>query len=138
MADLDLDLDPGLPPAWVFVDEIQHVFLNLVVNAAQAIASNAREGSARGRIRVSSRSHGDSVEIRVEDNGPGVPDAIRERVFDPFFTTKPAGQGTGQGLAICHRVVEHHDGRITLEAGEDGGAVFVVRLPLATPVAQAA
>ena len=138
VADLDLDLDPHLPQVWVYVDEVQHVFLNLVVNAAQAIASNTGEGRPRGRIRVSSRAQQGWVEIRVEDNGPGVPDAIRERVFDPFFTTKPAGQGTGQGLAICHRVVEHHDGRIALEKGEDGGAVFVVRLPFATPVAEAA
>jgi len=138
VADVELDLDPSLPAASVYVDEIQHVFLNLVVNAAQAISSAAKPGDERGKIRVRSRALPDAVEIRIEDDGPGVPAPIRGRIFDPFFTTKPAGQGTGQGLAICHRVIEHHQGHITLESGEGPGAVFVVTIPIAAPLAAAA
>ncbi len=138
VAEVELDLDATLPPAWVYADEIQHVFLNLVVNAAQAVADAAKSGGPRGHIRVSSRRAGNMIEIRVADDGPGVPEKIRAHVFDPFFTTKPAGKGTGQGLAICHRVVEHHAGRIEIEDHEGPGAVFVVRLPWAAPASLAA
>jgi PAS domain S-box-containing protein len=138
VADLELDLATDLPVAWVYADEIQHVFLNLVVNAAQAVAPQAGDGHTKGHIRVSSRLEGDRIEIRVADDGPGVPESIREHIFDPFFTTKPAGMGTGQGLAICHRVVEHHNGRIELEDHDGPGAIFVVRLPWAAPAALAA
>jgi two-component system NtrC family sensor kinase len=129
VAEMVLDLDPQLPAISVYADEIQHVFLNLVVNAAQAIAENHRAGESRGQIRIASRACAGGVEIRIEDDGPGVPEAIRERIFDPFFTTKPAGQGSGQGLAICLRVVEHHEGHLTLESAPRGGAAFVIRLP---------
>ncbi len=138
VSDVELDLDPTLPQAWVYADEIQHVFLNLVVNAAQAIADAAGPTGTRGHIRVSSRRKGEMIEIRVADDGPGIPEKIRAHVFDPFFTTKPAGKGTGQGLAICHRVVEHHSGRIEIEDHDGPGAVFLVRLPWTPPTAMAA
>jgi PAS domain S-box-containing protein len=138
VAEVELDLAPDLPAAWVYADEIQHVFLNLVVNASQAVAGGAREGGAKGHIHVSSRCVGDMIEVRVADDGPGVPESIRARIFDPFFTTKPAGMGTGQGLAICHRVVEHHAGHIAVETQDGHGATFVVQLPFAAPAAEAA
>jgi signal transduction histidine kinase len=85
----------------------------------------------RGRIRILTRRTPDSAEIRVEDDGTGIPDSIRERVFDPFFTTKPVGKGTGQGLAIAYSaVVERHGGQIMFETQVGSGTTFIVRLPL--------
>jgi signal transduction histidine kinase len=138
VADVELDLESELPNVWAFSDEIHHVFLNLIVNASQAVAAARADNDPRGRIRVASYSSEEGVHIRVEDDGPGIPDHIRGRIFDPFFTTKPVGQGTGQGLAICHRVVEHHGGCIRLAPGIGTGAAFDVHLPLGSPSAEAA
>ena len=82
------------------------MILNLVINAAQAIAVVIGDGSAgKGTLTVTTRRDGDWAEIRIEDTGPGIPDEIRQHVFDPFFTTKEVGQGTGQGLTIVHSIV---------------------------------
>jgi signal transduction histidine kinase len=81
-------------------------------------------------VAVRTRRQDGFVEIAVEDNGPGVPDAIRERIFEPFFTTKAGDQGTGMGLAISQRIVEEHGGRLELARSDAGGACFVVRLPI--------
>lgn len=134
VAELTLDLDPTLPAVPCNVSAFNQVVLNLVVNAAQAIAEQQRDGGALGCIKVSSRRLSESVEVSVEDNGPGVPDDIRDRVFDPFFTTKEVGKGTGQGLAIAHRVIhQQHNGTLSLEPTTGGkGARFVLRLPLRT------
>jgi len=74
---------------------------------------------------------GNHAVLRVADNGPGVPEELRERVFDPFFTTKRDGEGTGVGLALCRTIAKAHGGGIAVEATPGGGATFVVRLPLA-------
>jgi signal transduction histidine kinase len=134
-AELTTDLDPELPPVPGFSGELGHVFLNLIVNAAHAISGETREGVApAGVIHITSRRDGEWVEVRVADNGPGIPEAVRSKVFDPFFTTKPVGKGTGQGLAICHRVVvEMHGGTIHFESSPGAGTTFVVRLPLNEP-----
>ncbi len=126
-ARVEKDLDPDLPQILCLPADLNQVLLNLVVNASQAL--EGREG--QGLIRLSTRRDGDAVEIRVADNGPGVPESLRERVFDPFFTTKSVGKGTGQGLAIAMDVVvKKHGGRLTLEDTPGGGATFVVRLPI--------
>jgi signal transduction histidine kinase len=128
-ADLDLALDPDLPKVCCHVGELGQVWLNLIVNAAQAI--KARPGPERGRIRIGSRALDGMVEITVADNGGGVPDAIRERIFEPFFSTKEAGEGSGQGLAICREiVVGQHGGSIALSSAPGEGACFAVRLPI--------
>ena len=129
VADVETILDPSLPPVLCYASEMNQVFLNLIVNAAQAIADSGRP--LPGRITVST-SHGDGyAAIAIADNGPGVPMAIRERIFDPFFTTKDVGMGTGQGLAICRDVVVvKHGGGIELADNDGGGAVFMVRLPI--------
>ena len=123
------DFAPDLPPVPCHLGELNQVFLNLIVNAAQAI-----EGSGKklpGRITVTTRHDESWVEIRVADSGSGVPQAIRDRIFEPFFTTKPVGKGTGQGLAICRDVVVTKHGGTLEVGGEEGeGAVFIIRLPL--------
>jgi PAS domain S-box-containing protein len=125
-----------VPP--VFADEgrLGQVFLNLLVNAAQAIP----EGNAEAhRIRVSaSPAPGDRVAIEISDDGCGIPPEIRSRIFDPFFTTKPPGEGTGLGLAICHTIVSALGGEIDVESEPGRGSTFRVLLPAARPAAPAA
>jgi len=129
VAEVERDFDPALPPVVCHAGEMNQVFLNLILNAAQAIESSGK--TLPGRITVTTRSDGDWVEVRVSDSGTGIPPAIRERLFDPFFTTKPVGKGTGQGLAICRDVVAVKHGGTIEAGGEPGeGAVFIVRLPL--------
>jgi PAS domain S-box-containing protein len=101
------------------------VFLNLLVNAAQAIPDGAPE---RNEIRVSSRVHQGWVEVSVEDTGCGIPREAMGRIFDPFFTTKPVGTGTGLGLAICHEIVAAFGGEIGVESEVGQGSRFTVRL----------
>jgi signal transduction histidine kinase len=130
VAKVELDLDRSLPAVPCDLSALNQVILNLVVNAAQAIAA-AHAGRRPGRILISTRRLAEEAEIVVEDNGPGVPLEIRHRVFDPFFTTKDVGKGTGQGLAIAHRIVHRqHGGTLTVAQATIGGARFVIRLPL--------
>ncbi|GIX49666.1 MAG: hypothetical protein KatS3mg131_3877 [Candidatus Tectimicrobiota bacterium] len=132
VAELVLDLDPDLPLVPCLPGELNQVFLNIVVNAAHAIADVVGDGSqGKGTIRVSTHRDGDWVEVRISDTGTGIPEAIRERIFDPFFTTKEVGKGTGQGLAIAHDVVvKKHGGHLTFETEVGKGTTFIVRLPV--------
>jgi PAS domain S-box-containing protein len=132
IADVVTDFDENLPQVPCLPGEINQVVLNLVVNAAHAIGDVVSAGRlTKGEIRVATRLDGDFVEIRVADNGTGIPPEIQEKVFDPFFSTKGVGKGTGQGLAISHAViVEKHGGSITFETEQERGTAFIVRLPL--------
>jgi two-component system NtrC family sensor kinase len=132
VAELETDLDPNLPPVPGIPGEINQVFLNILVNAAQAIGATVKaEEGQKGIIRIRTHQVNGDAEIRIGDNGPGIPAAIRKRIFDPFFTTKEPGKGTGQGLAIAHTaVVRKHQGSIQLESREGEGTEFIIRLPL--------
>jgi PAS domain S-box-containing protein len=136
----DLTTEFGdLPSLLCNVGEINQVFLNLVVNAAHAIASVApADGDAKGVIQIRTAREGDTAVITISDTGPGIAPEIRERIFDPFFTTKPVGSGTGQGLAISRAIiVDKHGGTLTVDSEPGRGATFTVRLPMtvaATPV----
>jgi signal transduction histidine kinase len=133
VSDLALDLDPDLPLVTCQRGEINQVVLNLVINAAHAIAEKLGATVDRmGEIRVRTRRDGEWVDIFISDTGNGIPEAIRGRVFEPFFTTKGVGKGTGQGLAIAHAVVvEKHGGVIDFETAPGQGTTFRVRLPIA-------
>ncbi|MCK4546252.1 MAG: response regulator [Candidatus Eisenbacteria sp.] len=132
VADLDLKLDPSLPPVPCMPGEFNQVILNLVVNAAQAIDEFLGENpEAKGEIVIETRQDGDWVEVRVADTGGGIPEEVQSRVFNPFFTTKEVGKGSGQGLAIARSViVDKHRGTLSLETEEGKGATFIIRLPL--------
>jgi PAS domain S-box-containing protein len=120
-----------LPPVVCHVGDLSQVFLNLLVNAAHAIADRVRASGGRGRIGVRTRREGDHVVIEISDTGCGIPDAVRTMIFDPFFTTKEVGRGTGQGLAIARRiVVDRHGGTLTFESQVGQGTTFWVRLPI--------
>ena len=133
-AEIVRTFDADLPPVPCHVGELNQVFLNLIVNAAQAIEMSGKP--LPGTITISTRVAGQAVEIAVADSGTGIPPAIREKIFDPFFTTKEVGKGTGQGLAICRDVVMvKHGGSLTVESEEGVGATFLVRLPLSSDAA---
>lgn len=138
LAEIETHFDASLPMLLCHPGEINQALLNLIVNAAHAIEARANRDSGllppeKGHIVISTEKFEDWAEIRVADNGGGVPEAIRERIFDPFFTTKEVGKGTGQGLAICRDVViAKHGGRIWVEDNDIGGATFILRLPLDT------
>jgi two-component system NtrC family sensor kinase len=128
--DIELIVDPDLPEVDGNFNQLQQVFLNLANNAAQAIASAVRPG--RGGVIVHARRRTDGVAVDVTDDGPGIPEALHQRVFEPFFTTKPEGEGTGLGLSICVGIVKEHGGRITLRSAPGQGATFTVELPAAS------
>lgn len=131
-AELETDFDPTLPLVPILPGDFNQVVLNMIVNAAHAIADVVGDGSQeKGKIKIVTRKTGDHVEIRISDTGAGIPEEIRHKVFDPFFTTKEVGKGTGQGLAISRNVVvDKHGGSISLESEEGKGATFIISLPL--------
>ena len=131
VADMKAELDPALPLVSCFPGEFNQVVLNLIVNAAHAIADvTASGGPEKGLITIRTRSVPGWVEVRIQDTGGGIPEKARARIFDPFFTTKEIGKGTGQGLAIARSVVvDKHQGTIDFETEEGHGTSFIIRLP---------
>ena len=136
VADVALDLAADLPTVTCNPSEINQVLLNLIVNAAHAIGeTTGRDSKNKGEIKISTRADGADVVITVADTGCGIPDAIRDKIYDPFFTTKAVGKGTGQGLAIAHRIIrERHRGTIECDSTVGKGTRFVIRLPVTGPV----
>jgi PAS domain S-box-containing protein len=132
VARLVTEFDSTLPLVPCYRAEFNQVILNLIINAAHAIAdSNGQHSSEKGTITISSGCDENWAEIRISDTGPGIPEEIRHRIFDLFFTTKEPGRGTGQGLAIAHSViVDKHKGVLNLETEEGQGTTFVIRLPV--------
>src|SRR5207253_846659 len=121
-----LEVEHGLPEVEASANQLKHVFLNLLNNANQAIASDA----PGGHIWISAKRAGDQVAVSVTDSGPGIPEEMAGRIFEPFFTTKGEGEGTGLGLSICQGIVKEHGGRIILERKPGAGATFTVELPI--------
>jgi two-component system NtrC family sensor kinase len=138
VAEMETDFDSKLPMVLCLPGEFNQAILNLVINAAHAIADAAGDRpNAKGTIRVSTRHDGDCAEIRVADTGTGIPEKIRDRIFEPFFTTKPVGKGTGQGLTITRSViVDKHGGTIRFESEPGQGTTFIIRLPIRPPANQ--
>jgi signal transduction histidine kinase len=122
--EVDLALPPDLPRVIADERRLGQVFLNLLLNAGDALGGH-------GHVRIAARLAGGGVEVEVADDGPGIPAADLPRVFEPFFTTKGAGQGTGLGLALSHAAVEAFGGELRAANGAAGGAVFTLRLAAA-------
>jgi signal transduction histidine kinase len=122
---IEVERDFGeLPRVRCHAGQLNQVFMNLLINACDAMGD-------KGRIRVSTRAP-DPQRVRLEfqDDGPGIPPEMRDRVFEPFFTTKPVGQGTGLGLSLSHGIIERHGGRIWVESEPGEGTRFVIELPI--------
>jgi two-component system, NtrC family, sensor kinase len=132
VADLKTDLDPGLPLVPCLPGELSQVFLNLLVNAADAITEALKDRPGKkGTIDVTTRASGSFAEIRISDSGTGIRADIQSKIYDPFFTTKEVGRGSGQGLTLAHAtVVKKHHGSLDFETALGAGTTFVVRLPL--------
>jgi signal transduction histidine kinase len=127
------DFDPSLPPVPCLSGEFNQVILNMITNAAHAIADVVGDGSGgKGQITDKTRYvDGEWAEIIVSDTGTGICEDIQSQIFDPFFTTKEVGKGSGQGLAISRTViVEQHGGTLRLETEDRQGATFTIRLPI--------
>jgi PAS domain S-box-containing protein len=134
VAEIAKDLDPNLPLVPCLPGDFNQVILNLIVNAAHAIADAMNGGEKRkGTISISTRHDGNWVEVRIGDTGTGIPEEHRDKIFTPFFTTKEVGKGTGQGLALSRSViVGKHGGTIDFQTESGKGTVFIIRLPLSS------
>ena len=132
VAEIATEFDPDLPSVPCLPGELNQVFLNLIVNAAHAIADVVgKEQTQKGTITISTRTLDHAVEVHIHDTGTGIPEDIRSRIFEPFFTTKEVGKGTGQGLAMAHDVItKKHQGSIRVESVMGKGTTFIVQLPL--------
>ncbi len=128
---LQRDLDPDAGMIELYPQEITRVLLNLISNGFYATTKRKEAGTAfEPTMNVATKSRGDQVEIRIRDNGTGIPDDVKEKMFDPFFTTKPAGEGTGLGLSMSHDiVVKQHGGSIDVETKSGEFTEFLIVLP---------
>ena len=117
-----------LPEICCMLQQLNQVFLNLIVNSSQAIAT--MPAGHKGSINISTKYQDNQVVCEIGDNGPGIPEAIRHRIFEPFFTTKEPGKGTGLGLSISYDiVVNKHHGELKVACPASGGTVFIITLP---------
>ena len=133
-ATLRPDFDPTLPPVAVVAQDLGRVLLNLLSNAFYAVRQRQLRGQAgyAPTVGISTKRVGRQVEIRVYDNGLGIPAAVRQKIFQPFFTTKPAGEGTGLGLSLSFDIVtKGHGGTLAVTSEEGAGTEFIIRLPQA-------
>jgi PAS domain S-box-containing protein len=137
VAEVETDFEE-LPKVTCHGGQINQVVLNLVVNAAHAIADKVKGTPEKGLISVKTRAENGFAVVSISDTGGGIPEAIRKRIFEPFFTTKEVGKGTGQGLSIAHNVIKAHGGKLEFVTELGKGTTFIVRLPLAAEESEAA
>ncbi|MCH6235774.1 tetratricopeptide repeat-containing sensor histidine kinase [Cognataquiflexum rubidum] len=134
--ELTTDLDPSLPKIELVRPDIGKVLLNILNNAFYACAHSEffpdsyrdHNSELRPLVKVSTKNLGDKIQISISDNGPGIPDSIKDKIFQPFFTTKPTGQGTGLGLSLSYDIVKAHGGELKVETKEGEGSAFIITL----------
>jgi signal transduction histidine kinase len=144
-SDFNLELDKNLPKIKVIPQDIGRVLLNLINNAFYAVDKKTKHPSPEAsdvkatensnykpQVSVSTKKTGDIVEIRVKDNGDGIPEHVRNKIFQPFFTTKPTGSGTGLGLSLSYDIVKAHGGELKVETKENKGSEFIIVLGINT------
>ena len=121
---IEVSINANFPPVWGNVNQLFQALTEIVENAMDAL-----QEAGGGSLQIRAQCHGNDAVLEFSDNGPGIREPLR--VFDPFYTTKPVGKGTGLGLSVAYGVIIDHDGQITCQNNPDGGALFVVRLPIA-------
>ena len=124
-AELKTDFDLQLPGVEVVPQNIGRVILNIINNAFQAV-----QNEKNPIISVSTKQLNEHIEIRISDNGPGIPDSIKDKIFQPFFTTKPTGQGTGLGLSLSYDLINGYGGQIIVQSQLNQGSNFIIQLPI--------
>jgi two-component system NtrC family sensor kinase len=122
---IEKELDPALPLVYSDIQQLNHLFMNIILNAAQAMGG-------KGELNVKTSFLPETARVRIEivDTGPGIPDHVLPHIFDPFFTTKQEGEGTGLGLSLVYGIVETHGGQIKARNVSGGGAAFIIELPI--------
>jgi len=131
-AEIELNLEPRLPLVPLLTGRFKQVLLELIFNAAYALAAKyTSQPQKKGRITITTSSAGDQVELRLADTGAGIPPANINKVFDPFFSTKPVGKGSGQGLSVAHDIiVDKHGGTVSVSSMPGEGTEFTITLPI--------
>jgi two-component system NtrC family sensor kinase len=131
MEDIEIHLELGAAKDRVLADpnELQQVFLNIIMNAADALFVKDASGSEK-QLLIKTENVGDSIRLHLSDNGPGMSEDELSHIFDPFFTTKDPGKGTGLGLSVCYRIVEGLGGSIRAESTQGVGMTLLITLPL--------
>lgn len=131
-ADFKLEIDESLPKIEVVPQDIGRVLLNLINNAFYAVNEKLKQNvnDFKPMVVVNTKLTGNKVEIKVQDNGNGVPESVKEKIFQPFFTTKPTGQGTGLGLSLSYDIAKAHGGSIQLKSQENVGTEFIIQIPI--------
>jgi two-component system NtrC family sensor kinase len=124
--EIEKNFAAALPPVQADIQQLNHLFMNIILNAAQAM-----NGKGKLMLKTCVSAATKTVEIEIADTGPGIPPDVLPQIFDPFFTTKEEGQGTGLGLSLAYGIVENHGGKITARNRPEGGAVFLISLPIA-------
>ncbi len=112
-----------LPLVECYPQQLNQVFMNILVNAAQAIEK-------QGEIRISTRDIGNCIEIKISDTGVGIPEENLSKIFDPFFTTKDVGKGTGLGMNVAYNIIQKHKGTIDVDSAVGVGTTFTIRIPV--------
>jgi signal transduction histidine kinase len=125
LIEAEFTCEESLPSIEGNVGELEQVFINLIINAQNAMPHG-------GQLKISSRREGDKIEVRFADTGVGISPELLERIFDPFFTTRSDEGGTGLGLAVSYGIIERHQGQITVESTVGDGTTFIIRLPIDT------
>ena len=130
-AKVETEFDDTIGKVSIVPQDIGRVILNLINNAFYAVIEKAKQGAAgyEPTVIVSTRRVNDKVELRVTDNGNGIPERVSDKIFQPFFTTKPTGQGTGLGLSLAYDIVKAHGGEIKVSTKEGEGTTFIIQLP---------
>jgi two-component system NtrC family sensor kinase len=127
------DFDKTIGKVNIVPQEMGRVILNLINNVFYAVDERAKQRieGYQPKVTVSTRKVNDKVELRVMDNGNGIPEKVLDKIFQPFFTTKPTGQGTGLGLSLAYDIVKAHGGEIKVQSKEGEGSLFIIQLPIA-------
>ena len=132
-AKFETDFDSSVEKINVMPQDIGRVILNLINNAFYAVDEKKKQSAEGGydpTIAITTKKLDDKIEIRVKDNGNGIPQKVLDKIFQPFFTTKPTGQGTGLGLSLAYDIIKAHGGEIKVETKEGEGTAFIISLPV--------